>query len=303
MQTFFSAFTEPLQSLIFSLLLVAVYILMYLLLLALIPNETVLIEQLFILLFIVVFAQNVVDAFVVLYELIEVLQNFFIAILPIMSFMLLTIQTVFTAVAWNPIIILFVQVILFVSTKVLIPALALALVFDVCTKIYPLISFTKAAELIRSSILSVMIASVVALTSILTFSGLAFIQLNDVLKSPIKKLIEQNIPLIGSLIVEGLSFFQKTQSTVSTFLGLSFLTIIWGAAFYPAVVLLLHALLFKTIGAIIEPLTNMRMSGLFDDVGKTLFVLCAVAFLLGFAIMFIVLLFIFFMQMSLGGKT
>lgn len=303
MQTFFSAFTEPVQSLVFSLLLVAVYILLYLLLLALVPNETVLIEQLFILLFIVVFAQNVVDAFVVLYELIEVLQNFFIAILPIMSFMLLTIQTVFTAIAWNPIIILFVQVILFVSTKVLIPALALALVFDVCTRIYPLISFTKAAELIRSSILSIMIASVVALTSILTFSGLAFIQLNDALKSPIKKLIEQNIPLIGGLIVEGLSFFQKTQSTVSTFLGLSFLTIIWGAAFYPAIVLLLHALLFKTIGAMIEPFTNMRMSGLFDDVGKTLFVLCAVAFLLGFAIMFIVLLFIFFMQMSLGGRT
>ena len=250
-----------------------------------------------------VFAQNVVDAFVVLYELIEVLQNFFLAILPIMTFMLLTIQTVFTAVAWNPIILLFVQVILFVSTKVLIPALVLALVFDVCTRIYPAISFTKAAELIRSSILSIMIASVVALTSILTFSGLAFIQLNDALKSPIKKLIEQNIPLIGSLIVEGLSFFQKTQSTVSTFLGLSFLTIIWGAAFYPAIVLLLHALLFKLIGAIIEPFTNMRISGLFDDVGKTLFVLCAVAFLLGFAIMFIVLLFIFFTQMSMGGKT
>ena len=204
METFFSIFTEPFQSLLFSLLLVAIYILLYLLLIALVPSEAVLIEQLFILLFIVVFAQNVVDAFVVLYELIALLQNFFMAILPIMTFMLLTIQTVFTAIAWNPIIIIFVQIILFVSTNILIPALVLALVFDVCTKIYPAISFNKAADLIRSSILSVMIASVVALTSILTLSGIAFIQLNDALKSPIKKLIEQNIPLIGSLIVEGL---------------------------------------------------------------------------------------------------
>ncbi|WP_440496169.1 stage III sporulation protein AE [Solibacillus silvestris] len=303
METFFSIFTEPFQSLLFSIVLVAVYVLLYLLLLALVPSETAIIEQLFIILFIVVFAQNVVDAFVVLYELIALLQNFFLAILPIMTFMLLTIQTVFTAIAWNPIIILFIQIILFVSTKALIPGLVLALLFDICTKIYPAISFTKAAELIRSSILSIMIASVVALTSILTLSGIAFIQLNDALKSPIKKLIEQNIPLIGNLIVEGLSFFQKTQSTVSTFVGLSFLTIIWGAAFYPAIILMLHALLFKTIGAIIEPFTNMRMSSLFDDVGKSLFVLCAVAFLLGFAIMFIVLLFIFFMQMSTGGKT
>ena len=133
--------------------------------------------------------------------------------------------------------------------------------------------------------------------------GVALIQLNDAVKSPIKKLIEQNIPLVGGLIVEGLSFFQKTQSTVSSFVGLSFLTIVWSAAFYPAMVLLLHALLFKVMGAFVEPFSNMRISGLFDDVGKTLFVLCAVALLLGFAIIFIVLLCVVLMQMSMGGTS
>ena len=303
MEFFLSMFRDPIQSIVVSLLFIAFYILFYLLLLALVPHQSAIIEQLFIVIFIVLFAEKVVDAFVVLEELIGILQNFFLAMVPIVTLMLLTVQTVFTAVAWNPIILVIIQLLLFICTKLLIPTLILALFFDVCTRIYPAISFSKAAELLRSSVLSVILASVLALTSILTFTGVALIQLNDAVKSPIKKLIEQNIPLVGGLIVEGLSFFQKTQSTVSSFVGLSFLTIVWSAAFYPAMVLLLHALLFKVMGAFAEPFSNMRISGLFDDVGKTLFVLCAVALLLGFAIIFIVLLCVVLMQMSMGGTS
>lgn len=303
MTLFLSMFSSPLSSLLTSILYAALYIGFYLLLLALLPHQTALIEQIFVFMFIVLFAEKVVDAFVVLYELINVLQQFFIAMLPIVSTLLLAVQTIFAVIAWNPIIIFIVQALLFMSTKIFIPTLVVAMFLDVCSKIYPAISFSKAAELLRTSVLSVILASVLMLTSILSFSGVAFFQLNDAVKSPIKKLIEQNIPLIGGLIVEGLSFFQKTQTTVSTFVGLGFLSIVFSAAFYPAIVLLLHALLFKVLGALVEPFTNSRLSSLFDDVGKTLFVLCAVALLLGFSIVFIVLLCVVLTQFSLGGVS
>lgn len=303
MEDFLGLFATPLQSIFSILLLSLLYVGVYLLFIALLPNETAMIEQLFVLLFIVSFGQQVIDAFVVLYELISVLQSFFVAVIPILSMMLLTMQSVFTLLAWNPIVILIIQFLLFVSTKLLIPSLIVALLLDISTKIFPTISFAKAADLIRSSVLSFIIAAIVALTSILTFSGAALIQINDAVKSPIKKLIEQNIPLIGNLIVEGLSFFQKSQSMVSSFIGVSFLAVVFSAAFAPAMMLLGHALTFKVVGAVIEPFTNTRMSALFDDVGKTLFVACAVSGLLGFAIVFIVLLCIFFAQMSIGGST
>lgn len=303
MEDFLGLFATPLQSILSILLLSLLYVGVYLVFVALLPNEIVMIEQLFVLLFIVSFGQQVIDAFVVLYELISVLQSFFVAVIPILSMMLLTMQSVFTLLTWNPIVIFIIQFLLFVSTKLLIPSLIIALLLDISTKIFPTISFAKAADLIRSSVLSFIIAAIVALTSILTFSGAALIQINDAVKSPIKKLIEQNIPLIGNLIVEGLSFFQKSQSMVSSFIGVSFLAVVFSAAFAPAMMLLGHALTFKVIGAVIEPFTNTRMSALFDDVGKTLFVACAVSGLLGFAIVFIVLLCIFFAQMSVGGNT
>lgn len=303
MEDFLGLFATPLQSILSILLVSLLYVGVYLVFVALLPNEIVMIEQLFVLLFIVSFGQQVIDAFVVLYELISVLQSFFVAVIPILSMMLLTMQSVFTLLTWNPIVIFIIQFLLFVSTKLLIPSLIIALLLDISTKIFPTISFAKAADLIRSSVLSFIIAAIVALTSILTFSGAALIQINDAVKSPIKKLIEQNIPLIGNLIVEGLSFFQKSQSMVSSFIGVSFLAVVFSAAFAPAMMLLGHALTFKVIGAVIEPFTNTRMSALFDDVGKTLFVACAVSGLLGFAIVFIVLLCIFFAQMSVGGST
>ncbi|MCH7321856.1 stage III sporulation protein AE [Solibacillus sp. MA9] len=303
MEDFLGLLATPLQSIFSIILLSLLYVGAYLLFVALLPNEMAIIEQLFILLFIVSFAQQVIDAFVVLYELISILQSFFVAVIPILSVMLLTMQSIFTLLAWNPIVIVVIQFLLFVSTKLLIPSLIIALLLDISTKIFPAISFARASDLLRSSVLSFIIAAIVALTSILTFSGAALIQINDAVKSPIKKLIEQNIPLIGNLIVEGLSFFQKSQSIVSSFIGVSFLAVVFSAAFAPAIMLLGHALTFKVIGAIIEPFTNTRLSALFDDVGKTLFVACAVSGLLGFAIVFIVLLCIFFVQTSIGGST
>lgn len=302
MEALLQLLTTPLQSIASLLLLSAVYIGLYLLFVAMLPKEAALIEQLFVILFIISFAQTVIEAFVVLNELIALLQHFFVAVIPILSLMLLTMQSVFTLLTWNPIVIVIIQFLLFVANKLLIPSLIMALLLDVSSKIFPAISFSKASDLIRSSVLSFIIASIVALTSILTFSGAALIQINDAVKSPIKKLIEQNIPLIGGLIVEGLSFFQKSQSIVSTFVGVSFLAVVFSAAFAPAVILLGHALTFKLIGAVIEPFTNARLSGLFDDVGKTLFVACAISGLFGFAIVFIVLLCIFFAQMSIGGS-
>lgn len=96
MEDFLGLFATPLQSILSILLLSLLYVGVYLVFVALLPNEIVMIEQLFVLLFIVSFGKQVIDAFVVLYELISVLQSFFVAVIPILSMMLLTMQSVFT---------------------------------------------------------------------------------------------------------------------------------------------------------------------------------------------------------------
>lgn len=297
-----SIFMVPLRASMLLLVLVCVYVGLYLLFLALLPDEQLFIEQIFVVLLMLTMVGQVLDAFVVMQQLVGLFQNFFILLLPILSTMLLSVQAVFTFIAWNPILLLFVQFILFLNHHVIIPLLVVTVILDCCTRLLPAISFAKASDLIRQVVLSVMVTSVFTFSAALSFTGAAFFQLNESVTSPIKKLIEQNIPLIGSLVVEGFSLFQKSQSVVFSLTGFVFLGTVWIVAFYPAMTLLIHALTFKLLGAVTEPLTNGRISGLFDDVGKTLFVLCAVALLLGFVIIFIVMLCIVILQFGVGKQ-
>lgn len=57
---------------------------------------------------------------------------------------------------------------------------------------------------------------------------------------------------------------------------------------------------FKLLAAVIEPFTGSTISGLLDDVGKSLLLLCAVAILLGIAFVFIWLILIVIMQLGVG---
>lgn len=302
MDEIISIFMSPLRASVILLLTICLYIGLYLLLQALLPEEQTLIEQLFIVLFIVTIAGQVLDAFVVMQQILRLFQQFFILLLPLLTMMLYAVQAIFLLIAWHPILLVFIQFVLFIAEHAVMPMLMSSIILDCCTRLLPAISFAKASDFLRQAVLSVIVVSILTLTAALTFSGMAFFQLNEAVKSPIKKLIEQNIPLIGNLIVEGLSLFQKSQSAVVSVAGIAFLTATWATAFYPAVALLCHALTFKLLGAVTEPLTNGRISGLFDDVGKTLFVLCAVALLLGFIIVFIVMLGVVILQFGVSKR-
>lgn len=285
-----SIFLSPIRTNGQLLLTVCLYIGLYLVLQALLPNEKKFLEQLVVVLFIVLVARQVFDAFVIMQQLIGLFQHFFIVLMPILTAMLYAVQAIFLVIAWHPLLLVFIQFLLWIARYAVLPMLVSAVILDCCTRLLPAISFAKASDFLRQTVLSVIAVSVFTLTAALTFTGAVFFQLSEAVKSPIKKLIEQNIPLVGNLIVEGLSLFQKSQSVVASLTGLAFLTAAWAAAFYPAVTLLVHALTFKLLGAVTEPLTNARLSGLFDDMAKTLFVLCAVAILLGFILVFIVML-------------
>lgn len=302
MEELLTIFLLPLRTSATLLLTIFLLIGLYLVLQALLPDEQKLLEQLMLVLFIVTMASQVLEAFVVMRQLLGLFQHFFILLLPLLTAMLFAVQAVFLLIAWHPILLVFIQFILFLTEQVILPLLVVSVVLDCCTRLLPAMSFAKASDLLRQTVLSVTAVSILTLTTALSFTGVAFVQLNESVKTPIKKLIEQNIPLIGHLLVEGLSLFQKSQSAVLSVTGVAFLTAAWAAAFYPAVTLLLQALTFKLLGALAEPLTNARMSGLFDDMGKTLFVLCAVALLLGFIVMFIVLLGIVILQFGVGKR-
>ena len=257
-------------------------------------------STLFIFLILIIVGQQVFDAFVLMKELASIFSAFFLAFIPLVSTVLAIMQSLISLVAWSPAVIFVLQLLVYCCDKLLIPSLFTALIFDICSRLYPQVTFLKVAELIRKTVFSIIAASILLLSSILTFSSVAFFSIQDTLANPLKKVIEQNVPIIGSLLVEGMSLLKKFQSTATTVTGFTTITALLILSFYPAVTLLIKAFTFKLAGAMAEPFVNGRISSLLDDIGNTLFMLCAIALLLAIGFIVIWLILFFIVQIGTG---
>lgn len=257
-------------------------------------------STLFIFLILIIVGQQVFDAFVLMKELASIFSAFFLAFIPLVSTVLAIMQSLISLVAWSPAVIFVLQLLVYCCDKLLIPSLFTALIFDICSRLYPQVTFLKVAELIRKTVFSIIAASILLLSSILTFSSVAFFSIQDTLANPLKKVIEQNVPIIGSLLVEGMSLLKKFQSTATTITGFTTITALLILSFYPAVTLLIKAFTFKLAGAIAEPFVNSRVSSVLDDIGNTLFMLCAIALLLAIGFIVIWLILFFIVQIGTG---
>ncbi|MCP1145198.1 stage III sporulation protein AE [Lysinibacillus endophyticus] len=300
MNDLLNVFIDPLKLAGQSIILVMTYTILFLVLEAFIPKFKKWADTLFIIVLILTLGQTVMDSFSLMGQLVNVASDFFLGVTPILTSLLVVLNSVFSFIAWSPVILFIFEMLMLLCKNILIPAVTVALVLDFCTRFIQDISFSKASDLIRGSVMTMITALLIAMVTVLSFTGVAFFTIDQAIASPAKKVIEQTIPIVGSLIVEGFSIFQKYQSTATTVAGFSAMTAFWIAAFFPAGKLLIHALTFKFLAAIVEPFTGGTISGLLDDVGKSLLLLCAVAILLGIAFVFIWLILMVIMQLGVG---
>lgn len=300
MNEILNIFIGPLKLAGQSIILVLIYTILFLVLEAFVPKFKKWGDTLFVIVLVLTLGQAVMDAFSLMGDLVNIASDFFLALTPILTSLLVVLNAVFSFIAWSPVILFIFEILILLCKKILIPAITVALVLDFCTRFIQDITFSKASDLIRGSVMTLITASLLAMVTVLSFTGVAFFTIDQAIASPVKKVIEQTIPIVGSLIVEGFSIFQKYQSTATTVVGLGAMSAFWIAAFYPAGKLLIHALTFKFLAAIIEPFTGGTISGLLDDVGKSLLLLCAVAILLGISFVFIWLILMVIMQLGVG---
>lgn len=300
MDEILAIFLDPLKVAGRSIVLIMTYTIIFLIIEALVPRFKKWTDTLFIILLVLTLGQTVMDAFSLMADLVNIASEFFLSITPIFISIIVVLNAVFSFIAWSPIVYFIFEMLILLCKKVLIPGIVVALILDFCTRLFPEMSFSKASDLIRGSVMTLITASLLAMVTVLSFSGVAFFTVDRAIASPVKKVIEQTIPIVGSLIVEGFSIFQKYQSTATTVAGFSAMAAFWMAAFYPAGKLLIHAMTFKFLAALIQPFTGGTISGLLDDVGKSLLVLCAVAILLGIAFVFIWLILMVIMQLGVG---
>lgn len=212
--------------------------------------------------------------------------SMFIGIYPILTASMIASGGAFSLLNFQPAMLLFANGAIVLTDRLLIPLLTAALIFDIASRLLPEVPFTKMAELIRTTLLGVVSAVVAAYSIFITTGGTLTWALSGLTSGPVKELIKQNIPLIGSFMTDSLSTIGKYSSGVSIFAGGWLITTIWTVALVPSLATLITAFFYRWTAALIEPFAQEDITGVIDDIGKTLFVLCAVSFLIAFAFIY-----------------
>ncbi|WP_318614989.1 stage III sporulation protein AE [Sporosarcina sp. YIM B06819] len=219
-------------------------------------------------------------------DIAHTISSMFIGVYPIMTASMIAAGGAFSMLNFQPAMLLFANGAIVLAESVLIPLLTAALIFDLVTRILPAVPFSKMADLIRTTLLSSVSAVVAAYSIFITVGGTMSWALSGIASEPIKELIRQNVPLIGSFMTESVGTIGRYSSGVSVFAGGWFITAIWTVALVPSIKTLLTAFFYRWTAALIEPFANEDITGILDDIGKTLFVLCAVSFLIAFAFIY-----------------
>ncbi|WP_194841607.1 stage III sporulation protein AE [Sporosarcina obsidiansis] len=242
------------------------------------------------------------DSFRQIQLITQSIASLFLGMYPLIAAMILASGATFGVVNFQPAMLLFAQGAVVFAEKFLLPILLTALLLDILTRLMPDIVFTRMADLLRTSLLAIVSAMVAAYSIFITAGGALTWSLSGALNEPLKELIRQNIPVIGSLLTDTLGSIGRYSSGASAYIGIWLLLSIWSVALLPAVKVLCIAFLFRWTAALIEPFSQKEVCGLMDDIGRTLFVLCAITFLISFAFIYTTIFIVTFIKLMTLGK-
>ncbi|MFB5087852.1 hypothetical protein [Psychrobacillus sp. FJAT-21963] len=203
---------------------------------------------------------------------------------------------------WNPAVVFFSTFTAFMAEKVLIPSIMAAFLLDLISRIHPATSFSKLSDLIRMTLIGITSVILVLYSFFITVNGVITWTVGGAVNESVKRLIQNSIPFVGSLLTESISTMKTYSSSASVITGNSLLISVLVLVSIPTIQTILIAFLYRLLAAILEPFLDSGISGLLDDIGRTLFVLSIISVLIAFAFFFTIILTMLFAKLLVSGK-
>ncbi|MGE7919390.1 stage III sporulation protein AE [Viridibacillus sp. NPDC093762] len=289
----------PFKDTLFTLVSLLFYALLFLILNFIMPQFKEWTRVFFFIAILTTTLKPVYQSFTMMQALSENMIAFFSALYPILMSAMAISSGAMSLMAWHPMLLLLIQFAVFLTGRWLIPLLTASLIFDFLSRFMPEISFARMADFIRVLVLSVVSATVMCYSMFLVMNSVVSVSFTGAALGPLKKMIQQNIPFIGSFITESLSTFRKYSSTTATVTSTGLMIGIFTAAIIPTLKILMSGLSFRFLAALMEPFSDKDIASFLDDIGKTLFVLCAVSFIIAFAFFFTAILAVILLKLQI----
>ena len=267
-----------------------------------IPSSKRLFKLMFMLIICIYCLEPAIRALELIQSMTSELVTLFLSIYPILTLGIAASGGAFLITSWNPAVMLFASFTTVLAGKILIPAIMAAFLFDLISRIHPPTSFAKMSDLIRLTLIGSTSIILLLYSIFMSVNGVITWAVSGTVNETVKRLIQNNIPFVGSLLTESISTMKNFSSSASVITGNAVIISVLMLVAIPTIQTILIAFLYRLLGAILEPFVDGNISGLLDDIGKTLFVLSIISVLIAFTFFFTIILTMLFAKLLITGK-
>ena len=229
-------------------------------------------------------------------DIIKELSNFMAAILPVLVMMIGSIGGFAQAATMDPIIIGATLIIPRIYTTIIIPLILISFVLDFTNNISNEFKIGNLCKLIKQITIWIQGIILTLFIGLLTVRGITSSTIDAVTLKTAKFAIDNFIPIVGKAFSDAIASVAGYSLIIKNAVSSIGLIIIVIMMLYPIIKLLLISFVYKLTAAIIEPISDKRITSSLTSAGNSLILLMSCV--LSVSLMFFVLLAI----MASAGK-
>lgn len=223
-------------------------------------------------------------------EVISLMTGFMTKLTPVLIIMLFTCCKTASAAAFEPVLSASVFVVSIVIEKCLVPLMTFSAVMAVAGNIGDRSKISGFLKIVRSVTKWLMAFVITLFTGINAIYGFSSSALDAVGGKTIKFAVGSLVPVVGGFLSDTLDTVASSASLLKNAAGISGMLIICGICVIPVIKIGIMQLLLKLAAAMVEPVTDSRISSMLWDVSEAVtsvfgtVILTAVLFLINICI-------------------
>ena len=203
-------------------------------------------------------------------------------IFPILLTLITALGATATAATFQPVLATLSAVVTKIFTSILIPVFIFSIVFNIVGNISNNVKLEKFSKFFSSFFnWSVGIIFTVFI-SFLAIQGLTVSSIDGISIKTAKYALKSYIPILGSYLSDGVGLILTSSSLIKNSVGVTGLILLFSTVLSPILNIIVTMLLFKLTSALLEPLSDGKISNFLFSVSKSLNLLNTCLIAVGF---------------------
>lgn len=198
-----------------------------------------------------------------------------------------------SASVYKPAVIFLSNAIIDIHLYIILPLIGIVVLFDVLANFSPSLKLKKFSDSALSIIKWVSGISFTVFGVFLSVQGITSGTFDGISIKAAKYAISNSIPLIGGFLSSGFDLIVAGSVLIKNAVGVAVIFLLFYTIISPVTYLMTYSLMLKCVGAILEPISDDRISDLCTNLSKTVNYFLTSLLMVGFMLFITVLLMIF----------